>query len=149
MPPSAQMDYAFQSLATDLRGYNQNARNGNTYVLGNFELRLPVLTTFLHRPIQSTILKNLQAVAFLDVGNAWEGLLPIDVDSKRPYRFSWPANTGTPAVSVQIPNPTDKGLAIGYGLGLRTMLWGYFIRADAALNKQRDFHWYVSFGTDF
>lgn len=149
MIPSQDKDYAFQSLATELRGYNQNARNGNTYLLGNFELRLPILTTFLHRPIQSTILKNLQAIAFLDLGNAWEGLLPTETNLKRPYSFNWPANTGTPVVNVQIPNPTDFGIAIGYGAGLRTMLWGYFIRADAAWNKQKDFHWYLSFGTDF
>lgn len=149
MIPSPDKDYAFQSLATDLRGYNQNARNGNTYLLGNFELRLPILTTFLHRPVQSTILKNLQAVAFLDLGNAWEGLLPTETNLKRPYSFNWPPNTGTPVVNVQIPNPTDFGIAIGYGAGLRTMLWGYFVRADAAWNKQKDFHWYLSFGTDF
>lgn len=149
MAPSPKMDYAYQGLATDLRGYDQNARNGNTYVLGNFELRLPILTTFLHRPIQSTILKNLQAVAFVDIGNAWEGLIPTEDNLKRPYQFNWPPNTNVPVVNVQIPNTSDNGVAIGYGLGLRTMLWGYFIRADAALNKQKNFHWYLSFGTDF
>ncbi|HET8572353.1 MAG TPA: hypothetical protein VFL76_00650 [Edaphocola sp.] len=149
MTPSADMDYAFQGLAAPLRGYNQNARNGNTFLLANFELRLPVLETFLHRPIQSTILKNLQAVAFLDIGNAWEGLLPTLDNLVRPYQFNWPANTGTPIVNVQIPNSTDYGLAYGYGVGLRTMLWGYFVKADVALNKQRDINWYLSFGFDF
>lgn len=149
MVPSPDMDYAFQSLSSPLRGYKQNARNGNTFLLANFELRLPILETFLHRPIQSTILKNLQAVAFLDVGNAWEGLLPTLDNLIRPYQFNWPAGNGAPIVNVQIPNSTDYGLAFGYGLGLRTMLWGYFVKADLALNKQRNFNWYLSFGFDF
>lgn len=149
LPPSNKNNYAFQSLASNLRGYGQNARNGNTYLLMNAELRLPIFTTFFRRPFQSSILNNLQAVAFLDIGNAWEGLVPNSANLNRNYQLTWPPNNSSPIVKVQIPNYNSNGLAIGYGGGLRTLLFGYFVAFDAAWNVDRKFHWYFSIGTDF
>jgi hypothetical protein len=151
--PSLKNDYAFQGLATNLRGYDQNARNGNTYALLNAELRLPVFATFIHKPIQSAFIKNFQAIAFIDVGSAWEGLLPTEENLTRNYVVNWPQvidpRNQNPVVSVTIPNEQSNGLAIGYGAGLRTMLFGYFLRGDAAWNIDRQFRWYISIGTDF
>lgn len=147
LQPSGKNDYAFQALATNLRGYDQNARNGNTYALINAELRFPVLSTLMRRPIQSSILKNLQMVAFSDIGSAWEGVLPNAASFDRYYRASWPRVN--PTVNVAVPNYSDNGIAIGYGAGIRTMLFGYFARLDAAMNMNRDFTWYISLGTDF
>jgi outer membrane translocation and assembly module TamA len=48
-----------------------------------------------------------------------------------------------------VPNYSDNGIAIGYGAGVRTMIFGYFARFDAALNLKKDFTWYISLGTDF
>ncbi len=148
LQPSGRNNYAFQSLATSLRGYDQNARNGNTYALMNAELRFPILGTLMKRPVQSSILKHLQAVAFLDVGSAWEGLLPTPENIQRNHTVTWPPGA-SPTVSVTVPNYVDQGLAVGYGMGLRTMLFGYFARVDAALNINRQFSWYLSLGTDF
>ena len=149
LPPSGKNNYAFQSLAGNLRGYNQNARNGNTYALLNAELRMPIISTFFKRPVQSSILNNLQTTAFIDVGSAWEGLFPSEQNRTRNYILTWPPNLGSPPVSVQIPNNKSSGLALGYGLGLRTLLFGYFVAGDAAMNIEGDFRWYISFGTDF
>lgn len=146
--PSLKNDYAFQGLATNLRGYDQNARNGNTYALLNAELRLPVFATFIHKPIQSAFIKNFQAIAFVDLGSAWEGLLPTEENLNRNYIVNWPRLTN-PTVSITIPNNQSNGLAIGYGAGLRTMVFGYFLRGDAAWNIDREFRWYISIGTDF
>ncbi|MFT4062894.1 MAG: hypothetical protein QM642_11120 [Edaphocola sp.] len=148
LPPSGKNDYAFQALATNLRGYDQNARNGNTYAVVNAELRFPVLTTLLKRPIESSLLKNLQMVGFCDIGSAWEGFLPNSENFDRYFRLNWPS-LSSPTVQLSVPNYSDNGLALGYGLGLRTQLFGYFVRADAALNIRRDFVWYLSLGTDF
>jgi hypothetical protein len=148
LQPSGKNDYAFQSLATNLRGYDQNARNGNTYALVNAELRFPVLSTLMRRPIQSPILKHLQVVAFCDIGSAWEGVLPNSASFDRYYHVGYPTNTN-PTISVAVPNYSDNGIAIGYGAGLRTQIFGYFLRADAALNLKKDFTYYISIGTDF
>jgi hypothetical protein len=147
LQPTAKNNYAFQALATNLRGYDQNSRNGNTYAVLNAELRFPILGTLMRRPIQSSILKNLQAVAFVDAGSAWEGILPTSESMERYYNVSWPQ--GNPTIKVSVPNYSDNGIAIGYGAGLRTMLFGYFIRGDAAWNIRKEFSWYVSLGTDF
>lgn len=149
MPVEPTQNYAFQTLATNLRGYEQNSRNGNTYAVANMEFRLPVITTFVKRPVQSGILKNLQAVAFVDAGSAWNGLWPnADLLRKNTYL---PLNTLDPnPVSLLISDATG-GVGIGYGGGLRTMVFGYFLRADAAWNidgrKKPLLH--ISIGTDF
>lgn len=146
MPPPTSQNFAFQALANNLRGYPQNARRGNTYGVINAELRAPILASILKRPIQSAFLKNLQAIAFADAGSAWNGLVPANSD--RDYIFS----TGTvPNITVALPSP-DYGLAVGYGAGLRTMLFGYFMRVDAAWNiegKTTRPMWIFSLGTDF
>lgn len=149
LPPSGKNNYAFQGLASNLRGYNQNARNGNTYALINAELRLPIISTFFKRPLQSSILNNLQATAFVDMGSAWEGLLPTEENRDRNYQIGWPPNVSSPPIVVQVPNTKENGLAIGFGGGLRTLLFGYFVAADAAMNIEGKFHWYISIGTDF
>lgn len=155
LPPSGKNNYAFQTLATNMRGYNQNARNGNNYALTNLELRCPIIATISHNYIKSTILKNLQLVAFSDIGSAWEGFLPNASDFDRFYHVTYPAQIGTPtsgpppALQVNIPNFNNNGIAIGYGAGLRTLLFGYFARVDYSRNIQGDTHWYFSIGTDF
>lgn len=145
--------YGFQSLATSLRGYDQNARNGNNFAVINTELRLPVLTTFIKRPIQSSLLKNLQAVAFIDAGSAWNGFLPNADNTARNYVFSSVGAqpfTQNPIV-LQVTVPNSAGLGVGYGAGLRTTVFGYFVRMDAAWNIDGGVKpiWYFSLGTDF
>lgn len=141
--------FAFQSLATNMRGYDQNARHGNTYGVINIEMRAPILTALIKKPIQSNILKNLQLLAFVDAGNAWNGLLPLTENMQQSYSFTYFTAPRQP-VTVNV-NPGNTGLAMGYGAGLRTMLFGYFLRLDAAWNIEgrRRPIWYFSIGTDF
>jgi hypothetical protein len=133
-PPGG--NYGFQTLATPLRGYKQYARVGNNFAVLNTELRLPVLTTFLKKPIQSAILKNLQVVGFVDAGTAWKGFLPDAESMNSTYYF--PTLNSPPSgannVFLQLTVPNAGGLAVGYGAGLRTSLFGYFVRLDAAWN---------------
>lgn len=147
-PPSSKNDYAFQALETNLRGYDQNARNGNTFALMNAELRFPIFTTLSHNAVKSTILRNLQLVAFSDIGTAWEGFIPNAASFDRFYRVTLQGQSAG-AVQVNIPNFNDNGIAIGYGAGLRTLLFGYFTRVDYSRNIQGKTTWYFSIGTDF
>jgi hypothetical protein len=38
---------------------------------------------------------------------------------------------------------------MGYGAGLRTMLYGYLLRGDAAWNINNEFRFHLSMGVDF
>lgn len=143
--------YAFETIATNLRGYEQNSRNGNSFAVINTELRLPAVATFVKRPIQSPILKNLQLVTFLDIGSAWKGFLP-NADRMRNDRYLPTADdpNADPQVSLLVTDET-AGIGVGYGAGLRSQIFGYFLRLDAAWNTEgrRKPIWYFSIGTDF
>lgn len=146
--------YAFQALATNLRGYEQNAFNGNNYAVVNMELRLPVLSTFLKRPVQSSILKNLQLVGFADAGSAWAGFVPSSANTARTYVFPQINSNNVNQfnnVVLSLTVPDSRALGVGYGAGLRTTLLGYFMRLDAAWNIDGRTKpiWYFSLGTDF
>lgn len=152
--PSTNGNYYFQTLATNLRGYGENARNGNNFAVWNSEFRLPILTTFLKRPIQSAILKNLQLIGFVDAGTAWTGFLPSAQNTAVSYFFSNQNGTsGTNPIvpiTIQATVPGSGGLSVGYGGGLRTTLLGYFLRGDVAWNIDGgSVLYYFSLGTDF
>lgn len=143
-------NYGFETIATNLRGYEQNSRNGNSYAVFNTEFRLPVLTTFIKRPIQSQILRDLQVVTFLDAGSAWEGIMPSADRLKNNKVLPDPNVDPNPQVILRITDETG-GIGVGYGAGLRTMLAGYFLRLDAAWNIEGRTKpiLYFSIGTDF
>jgi hypothetical protein len=143
-------NYGFQAMSTPLRGYEQYARTGNNFAVLNTELRLPVLTTFMKKPIQSSLLKNLQLVAFMDIGSAWKGFIPDVGNSGATYSYpTLGSNTGNNNVYVQFTVPA--GVALGYGGGLRTSIFGYFIRLDEgwSIDTPKKPVTYFSLGTDF
>lgn len=143
--PVNQESYGFQTLGNNLRGYKQNARNGNSYAVANSEFRFPILTTLIRRPIQSKILRSLQLVAFVDGGLAWNGLVPTDKTMAKNQ------TVGQPPLSVVVNLPGTEGTALGYGLGMRMAFSGYQFRVDAAWNKEgiKTPVIYFSLGTDF
>ena len=140
-------NFAFQTLAANLRGFPINIRNGSSFALVNTELRIPLFRYFSRR-IQSPLFKNFQVLGFFDIGTAWEG--------KTPYRDDNPLNTTKfpdgPFITTTVNYFRDP-LVAGYGFGARTTLFGYFIRADYAwgIETQRiqKPKLYLSFGLDF
>ena len=143
--PAADIDYAFQSLAVNLRGFTQNVANGNNAVTFNSEFRLPVYTTFFNRPVNNAFIRNFQLVQFIDLGTAWNGA----------YKgISRPSSTyGFPPVQVQTKVGGIGPFAGGYGFGARSVLLGYFLKFDAAWQMNGLFVgkpiYYVSLGLDF
>ncbi len=118
--------YAFQTLATNMRGFEQNVRSGNTFALFSSELRFPVFKYFFNKPLRYEILNNFQLIGFADLGSAWQGLNPLS-DENTYYTktiYQEPLNI---TVKVQ-----KDPLIAGYGFGARTSLFGYFVRADWA-----------------
>ena len=141
-------NYAYQTLATNMRGFGQNIRNGNNFVVLNSELRFPVFSFFSNRPINFSFIRDFQIVAFGDLGTAWTGWNPYNPGNSL---YTSHIVDGNLNISVtEMKNPWVGGI----GVGLRTTLLGYFIRGDVAwgiedghISKKPRF--YVSFNLDF
>ncbi len=80
-PIDYEQNYAYQTLATNMRGFNQNIRNGNSFVVINSELRFPLFQYFSKTPLSSSFLRNFQLVAFGDIGTAWTGVSPYSPEN--------------------------------------------------------------------
>lgn len=123
------INFAYTGLAANMRGFKYNARNGSSVVLTNAELRIPVLQYLSRQKIRSSFLRNIQLVGFVDAGTAWHG--------KDPFGPENPLNTvilsNPPTVEVTV-NYYRNPLIVGYGAGLRTMLFGYLIKVDYGWN---------------
>lgn len=146
-PPAQDQTYAFQSLAVNMRGYNQNVANGNNAFVLNSEFRFPVFSTLLNRPINNAFLRNFQLVQFVDLGTAWNGKYN---GIKRPSEIY--QEPGTP-VTVRMDAGGLGPFAGGYGFGVRSTLLGYFLKLDAGWPMKGIFKgspvWYFAMGFDF
>ena len=149
--PSGQ-NYTFQTLASHMRGFTQNARNGNNFIVINSELRFPIIKYLYSKPLKSAWLRNLQLTGFADVGTAWGGWNPFSPNNSlnnKTYNLGGNSYTGVVNVKTQ-----RDPLIGGIGFGLHTTLWGYYVRADwawgiedSAIKKDNVF--YLSLNYDF
>jgi hypothetical protein len=141
-------NFAYQTLAANLRGFRQNIRNGSSYALFNSELRVPIFKYFSRKPVMSNFWRSFQLVGFFDAGTAWQGRTPYSGDN--------PLNTvvveNPPTVSVKVNYFRDP-LVAGYGVGLRSLLFGMHIRLDYAWGIETRVvqkpMLHVALGTDF
>lgn len=117
-------DFAFKTYAPHLRGFNANIRNGSTFLLSNIEFRLPVFNYFLGLNKGASFFKNFQIVGFLDAGLAWYGSGPFSKENALNTVF-----IDRDVIKLEIRYFRDP-LVIGYGVGVRTKLLGYFVRFD-------------------
>lgn len=139
-------DWAYQAIGTNMRGFSQNIRNGNSFVVANLELRCPIIQYLYVKPLKSDILKNFQIVGFVDLGGAWSGLIPGNKENAYNYTI-----IDNDPIYVEIDEMRQPFVS-GYGCGFRTRLFGYFVRFDMAWgndegNIQRMNHF--SIGMDF
>jgi hypothetical protein len=141
--------YAFQSLAVNLRGFDQNITNGNNDVVINSELRLPLFTTLFNKPINNAFLRNFTLIQFFDLGTAWNGKYNGITRPTQVYQDP----TNNPYLSVLIKAGGIGPFAGGYGFGVRSTLLGYFLRFDAGWQMNSFFGrnpvLNVSLGVDF
>ncbi|HAF31285.1 MAG TPA: hypothetical protein DCG75_19785 [Bacteroidales bacterium] len=126
IPINENEDYAYQAVATNLRGFPQNIRNGNSFALINTELRLPVVKYFSNYPLNSSFWSNLQLVGFFDIGTAWSGWTPYSDENA----YGKDVIERGPII-ITLDTERDPIVA-GYGFGVRAMLFGYFARFDWA-----------------
>ena len=140
--------FAYKVNAFHLRGFNNNIRNGASFLLSNSELRIPFMQYILGKNKGASFFKNLQITGFFDAGLAWHGPSPFSAENPlNRLQLSSP-----PLITLDLEYFRDP-LVMGYGVGLRTQLLGYFIKADYAwgietrtVQKPKLF---LSFGVDF
>jgi hypothetical protein len=139
--------YTFQTLATNMRGFRQNIRNGNNFLVFNSELRFPIVRYFANRNLKSDFLNNFQIIGFSDLGMAWYGWNPLSEENtlnKNSYSNG--------PITVIVYNEKSP-LVGGVGFGFRSRILGYFMRFDVSwgienLKTQKNIN-YFSLTTDF
>jgi hypothetical protein len=140
-------NYAYQAVATNMRGFSQNIRNGSNFAVVNLELRCPVISYLYKKPINNSFLKHFQLIGFFDIGSAWSGISPFSGNNayENDYYNNYP-------VTIIIHND-NYPIVSGFGFGVRSKLFGYFLRADWARgidnNRLQPRMFYLSLSTDF
>jgi hypothetical protein len=147
IPIDRTVNYAYQTVATNMRGFSQNIRNGNNFALINTEIRWPIIKYIANYPLSNSFLENFQIVGFFDIGTAWSGKTPWSGENAYDYTE---ITRGT--IKVTLDSDRDPIVA-GYGFGLRSQLLGYFVRLDWAWgienNQIRPRVFYFSLSLDF
>ena len=132
---------------TSLRGYDYNTFYGANVLLANFELRMPLASIFYSGPVGSSFIKHFQLVGFFDIGSSWTGISPFKEDN----------NISTIIIKedpfeAEIQTFKNPWL-MGYGIGMRSMIFGYFMKFDLAFpyedDQVGDAKFYVTLGHDF
>lgn len=124
-PAPKDPDYAYQSLAVNMRGFPQNVANGNNALVINSEFRFPVFSTLINRPINNAFIRNFQVIQFVDLGTAWNGAY----DKIERPQVVYTNGNGT--VMARFKAGGIGPFVGGYGFGVRSTLLGYFLRLDA------------------
>lgn len=146
-PFATNVNYTFQTVVTNMRGFYQNIRNGNSFAVINSELRVPIVRYLYNGPVQNDFLANFQIIGFGDIGTAWNGLQPYSPEN---------------AINTRIVNGVGytayvdtqrEPIVGGMGFGIRSRLLGYFMRLDWAWGVEDgrvlDHVVYFSLSTDF
>ena len=148
IPQRTDIDFSYKANIGQMRGFNNNIRNGTSYFIINTELRIPFMQYFLGKKKGSSFLKNLQITGFFDTGMAWYGLTPFSKEN--------PLNTviiqSPPVITLEVEYFKDP-LVFGLGYGLRSQILGYFFKFDYAwgieTGKLQDPIYYITIGQDF
>lgn len=140
-------NYIYQAVGTNMRGFYQNCRNGNTFALINNEIRWPIFRYLANRPINAKMINDFQLIGFFDAGSAWTGFSPINSDNAYDKYI---LQNGNITMTIDVSRPS---IVAGYGFGFRTSLFGYFLRFDWAWGIEghviMPHIFYFSLGLDF
>jgi hypothetical protein len=140
-------DVLFVEYATNLRGFDYGTLFGNSAMLLNAELRIPLVRALSNGPIASNFFRNLQFVGFYDIGTSWSGKPPFTSETS----VSYDVITNGP-FTANIKNYLNPWL-YSYGVGVRTVVFSYYVKFDLAwpvedyeVGKPRGF---LTLGFDF
>jgi hypothetical protein len=137
----------FVEFATGLRGFDYATLYGNNVAFANIEFRVPLIRALSSGPITSNFFRNLQFTAFYDIGSSWTG--PVPLTSNNSVRDRLVVQDSFVISLKEYQNPW----LYSYGAGLRTMIFGYYLKFDVAWPtenyKLKDPRTYVTLGFDF
>lgn len=119
-------DILFVEYATNLRGFDYATLFGNSVMLMNAELRVPLIRALTNGPIASNFFRNLQFTAFYDVGTSWSGKPPFSSETSVSYNV---IKDGP--FEAHIKNYINPWL-YSYGVGVRTVVFSYYAKFDFA-----------------
>ncbi|MFZ1423253.1 MAG: hypothetical protein WAS55_05485 [Saprospiraceae bacterium] len=117
-------EYVYSALATEVRSYGYGARKASSVFGLNTEVRIPFLQYILNQNWKNSILRNFQFIAFFDAAFVWDGFIPnFKESSTQNYHAE------NPVVKIDLEYIRDPYI-FSSGIGLRTALFGYFLRFD-------------------
>ena len=119
-------DYAYQTLATNMHGFEQNIRNGTSFIVLNTELRIPFIQLIVGHKVRFNFFNSMQLLLFGDFGTAWTGLTPYSEDNCLYTRY-----VINGPITAKITRQVEPFVG-SFGLGLRVSVFGYFLRFDYA-----------------
>jgi hypothetical protein len=130
----AQRDVFMSDFATSLRGFKMNKLSGNSHLLLNIELRVPLKSLLGASYTKSQFLNTFQMVGFFDTGTAWTGATPFTRSNGFNTNIYGGNTNPFKATVTDFRNP----FLFGYGLGARANVVGYFIKLDYAYGIEND-----------
>ena len=140
-------DLLFVEYATSLRGFDLSTLFGNSVMMGNIELRVPVVRALVNGPITSNFVKNLMFIGFYDIGTSWSGKPPFSSGNSVSV-----SEIARGPFTAEIKNYLNPWL-YSYGFGVRTVMLGYYLKFDMAWPvenyKVQNPRAYVTLGFDF
>jgi hemolysin activation/secretion protein len=143
----ANRDVFMSQFIAPLRGFALNKLSGNSHLLLNVELRMPVKS--LMSIESSSLLNSVQLVGFTDVGTAWSGSSPFAKTNGFNTNVYGGKTNPFQATVTDYRNP----FLVGYGFGARATVFGYFVKFDYAFgveNKEvKSPVTYLTLGYDF
>ena len=143
----ANRDVFMSQFVAPLRGFALNKLSGNSHLLSNVELRMPVKSLMTIE--SSSILNSVQLVGFTDVGSAWSGSSPFAKTNGFNTNVYGGNTNPFQATVTDYRNP----FLVGYGFGARATVFGYFVKFDYAFgieNKEvKSPATYLTLGYDF
>jgi len=138
LPVQSADDFVFAVPVLPVRGFGYNEAAGDRFAMLNLEVRAPLAAQLFPGALPVLLLRGLQAVAFVDAGVIASGGVEVwrDIDD---------GAGGTRRVLDDV--------LLGTGVGLRTVVLGYPVRADWAWpfegERFGEARFYVSVGADF
>lgn len=140
-------DLLFVEYATNLRGFDYGTLYGQNTLLFNAELRVPLIRALSSGPITSNFFRNLQFIGFFDIGSAWTGKSPFSDNNTISSETISEGN-----FQIDLKNFRNPWL-YSYGVGLRTMILGYYMKFDVAWPVEdyitKEPRLFVTLGYDF
>lgn len=116
---------SFHDFAMPMRGFPLFARNGRNLILFNNEIRIP-LSRLATQSLNTGKLYGFSLYPFLDIGSVWNEGNPFDRKNKNPTDIRV---VGAEPVIVEL-RTLKSPFVFAFGMGLRTVFFGYTLRAD-------------------